>query len=145
MPALKIESVMTRHVEFAGAEDPASELAVMMGDLDVGGLPIGSETEILGVVTDRDILYRVVARGLDPKAVTATDIMSTPVIGCRRDDSVQTAMDLMGAHRVRRLVVRDEAGTVVGWVTLADLSRKLLVESQTVQSALQALSRESVG
>ncbi|MET0257677.1 MAG: CBS domain-containing protein [Methylobacterium sp.] len=142
---MKIESLMTRHVEFAAGDDNVAELAVVMGDLDVGGLPIGSEGDLLGVVTDRDILYRVVAKGLDPKTVSARDIVSFPVVSCRPDDKLQVAMDLMGAHRIRRLAVRTEDGTVVGWLTLADLSRALLLDSGPVQSALRDLSRETAG
>ncbi|KTQ96120.1 MULTISPECIES: CBS domain-containing protein [Aureimonas] len=142
---MKIEAVMTRHVEYAAPGDPASELAVMMGELDVGALPIGSDEELLGVVTDRDILYRVVARGLHPAQVEARDILSSPVIACRESDDLQTAMDLMAANHVRRLAVRSEGGRVVGWVTLADLSRKLLLDSRTVQDGLAEISRGSVG
>ncbi len=137
---MKIEAVMNRHVEYAAGEDSAMDLAVMMGDLDVGALPLGSGDGIEGIVTDRDILYRVVARGLDPRTVKASDIASFPVIGCRPGDDVQTALDLMAAHRVRRLAVREEDGPVVGWVTLADLSRPLLVQSGTVQTALRELA-----
>jgi CBS domain-containing protein len=142
---VKIESLMTRHVEFASGDDSAAELAVVMGDLDVGALPIGTEGDLLGVITDRDILYRVVAKGLDPTTTVARDIVSFPVIGCRPEDSLQVAMDLMGAHRIRRLAVRSEDGTVVGWLTLADVSRALLLESGTVQSGLRDLSRETAG
>ncbi len=142
---MKIESIMTRYVEYAAPGDPVSELAVMMGELDVGALPIGSDEDLVGVVTDRDILYRVVARGLHPGEVEAREILSSPVIGCRPDDTLQTAMDLMAANHVRRLAVRAESGRVVGWVTLADLSRKLLLDAGTVQSGLAEISRDSAG
>lgn len=142
---LRVEAVMNRHVEYASGEESVMDLAAMMGDLDVGALPLGSETAIEGIVTDRDVLYRVVARGLDPRAVKARDIASYPVVACRPGDSLQAAMDLMAAHRVRRLAVRAEDGPVVGWITLADLSRMLLVESGTVQSALRDLTTESAG
>jgi CBS domain-containing protein len=142
---LKIQDVMNRHVEFAGADELVTELAVTMGDLDVGSLPIGTPEDPKGVVTDRDILYRVVARGLDPSQVRARDVMSSPLIFCRADDSLQAAMDLMTAHRVRRLAVTQGGGTVVGWVTLADLSRVLLLDSQTLQAGLREITRESAG
>ncbi len=142
---MKIQDVMNRHVEFADADDPVTELAVTMGDLDVGSLPIGTAEDPKGVVTDRDILYRVVARGLDPAQTRARDIMSAPLIACRAEDSLQAAMDLMTAHRVRRLAVTNGSGSVAGWVTLADLSRTLLLESDTVQSALREITRESAG
>jgi len=142
---VKIETVMSRYVEFAAPGDTASALAEMMGELDVGALPIGTEDEILGVVTDRDILYRVVAKGIDPKTVTARDILSAPVVACRPEDSVRNATELMAAHRVRRLAVTREDGRVVGWLTLADVSRPLLLDSGTVQQALGELSRDTAG
>lgn len=142
---LKIETVMSRYVEFAAPGDTAVALAVMMGELDVGALPVGTEEAVIGVVTDRDILYRVVAKGLDPATVTARDILSAPVLSCRAEDSLTDATELMAANRVRRLAVTAEGGQVVGWVTLADLSRPLLLESGTVRQALSELSRESVG
>lgn len=142
---MKIQDVMNRHVEFAGADELVTELAVTMGDLDVGSLPIGTPEDPKGVVTDRDILYRVVARGLDASQVRARDVMSSPLISCRADDSLQAAMDLMTAHRVRRLAVTQGGGSVVGWVTLADLSRVLLLDSQTLQAGLREITRESAG
>jgi CBS domain-containing protein len=140
---MKIEAVMSRHVEFASPDDTAAELAVTMGDLDVGALPVGDENELLGVVTDRDILYRVVARGLDPRNVRARDILSAPVVACRADDTLQGAMDLMAAHHVRRLPVRDANERIVGWLTLSDLSRTLLLESGSMQSALRDVTLET--
>jgi CBS domain-containing protein len=100
------------------------EAAAMMGELDVGALPVGAPERLEGVLTDRDILYRVVARGLDCAAVRVRDVLTTPVLSCRAEDDVRDAMDLMAAHHIRRLPVRDAAGRVVGWVTLADLSRR---------------------
>ncbi|RIX99639.1 CBS domain-containing protein [Aureimonas flava] len=143
---MKIQDVMNRHVEFASPDEPVTELAVTMGDLDVGSLPIGTPEDPKGVVTDRDILYRVVARGLDASQVRACDVMSSPLISCRAEDSFQTAMDMMTAHRVRRLAVtQGGGGAVVGWVTLADLARTLLLESGTVQSAVREITRETAG
>jgi len=142
---VKIESVMSRYVEFAAPGDTVSALAEMMGELDVGALPVGTEEDILGIVTDRDILYRVVAKGLDPKSVTARDILSAPVVSCRPGDSIRDATELMASNRVRRLAVTGDEGRVVGWVTLADLSRPILLQSGTVQQALGELSRDSAG
>ena len=111
-----------------------------MGELDVGALPVGSAGALEGIVTDRDILFRVVAAGLDPTATLVRDIASRAVIGCRENDDLQVAMDLMAANHVRRLPVQDERGTVLGWVTLADISRKLLVDGRKLQAALSELT-----
>ncbi|KQT84159.1 CBS domain-containing protein [Aurantimonas sp. Leaf443] len=137
---MKVSEIMSRFVDFAAPEDSAKALAELMGDLDVGAVPVGTAEEPLGVVTDRDILYRVVARGLDPATTPARDILSTPLIACSPDDDLDAAMDLMAAHHIRRLAVRERDGAMVGWVTLSDLSRKLLLETKTVETALRELS-----
>ena len=137
---MRVADVMSRHVEFIEADAPVQEAAVLMGELDVGGRPVGAAERLEGVLTDRDILYRVVARGLDCGAVRVRDVLTTPVLSCRAEDDVRDAMDLMAAHHVRRLPVRDAAGRVVGWVTLADLSRRLLLDSGSLQAALREVT-----
>ncbi|HJS86061.1 MAG TPA: CBS domain-containing protein [Acetobacteraceae bacterium] len=137
---MKVSDIMTRYVEFIDPDASVKEAAELMGELDVGGLPAGNEARVEGVVTDRDILYRVVARGLDPTGVRVRDILSRPVIACGEDDSLPAAMDIMAANHIRRMPVRDARGHVSGWITLADLARKLLVESETVQGALRAMT-----
>ena len=134
---MRVADVMSRHVEFIEADAAVQEAAAMMGELDVGALPVGAPERLEGVLTDRDILYRVVARGLDCAAVRVRDVLTTPVLSCQPEDDLRDAMDLMAAHHVRRLPVRDAAGRVVGWVTLADISRRLLLDSGALQTALR--------
>ncbi|WAJ26927.1 CBS domain-containing protein [Antarcticirhabdus aurantiaca] len=137
---MKISEIMNGDIEFAAPGDSVQALAELMGDLDVGALPVGTPEAPLGVVTDRDVLYRVVARGLDPATTTAGQILSAPLISARPDDTVSDALDLMAASHVRRLGVVDGAGRLVGWVTLADLSRRLLLETEAVPRALAEIS-----
>ncbi len=137
---LRVSDVMTTYVEFIEPEATVKEAAEMMGELEVGALPAGSADRIEGVVTDRDILYRVAAAGLDPTRVRVREVLSRPVVSCGEDDTVQAAMDIMAANHIRRMPVQDAAGRVVGWVTLADLARKLLVDSGTLQGALKSLT-----
>lgn len=136
---MKVGEIMTRFVEFVDADVTVTEAAVLMGELDVGALPVGGPDDLRGVVTDRDILFRVVAKGFDPTAVAVHEIASRPVIGCAEDESMQAAMDLMASHGCRRLAVRDARGSVVGWVTLADLARHLLVGDEALQRALAGM------
>lgn len=137
---MRVADVMTRDVEFVEAEMSVREAAATMGELGVGALPVGSPERLEGIVTDRDILFRVVANGLSNNDVKVGDIMSSMVFSCREDDTVAAAMDLMGARNVRRLPVLDGEGRVAGWITLADLSRRLLLDSRVMQEALQELS-----
>ena len=137
---LRVSDVMTTYVEFIDPAATVKEAAELMGELDVGALPAGSAERVEGVVTDRDILYRVVAAGLDPNRVYVREVVSRPVVFCLEDDTVRSAMDAMAANHIRRAPVQDAAGRVTGWVTLADLARKLLVDSDTLQGALTALT-----
>lgn len=137
---LRVGDVMTTFVEFIAPEATVKEAAEMMGELEVGALPAGSEERVEGVLTDRDILYRVVARGLDPTRVRVREVMSRPVVACAEDSAVQAALDAMAANHIRRMPVQDAAGRVSGWITLADLSRRLLVENQALQNALAGLT-----
>ena len=135
--------VMSTAVEYIGGNAPVREAAELMGELDVGALPVGSAGDLDGIVTDRDVLFRVVAAGLDPTSTLVRDIASRPVIACRETDGLQTAMDLMAANHVRRLPVRDDRGSISGWITLADISRKLLVDSHGLQDALRLITEDN--
>jgi CBS domain-containing protein len=137
---MKVAEIMTRTVEFISSAATVREAAELMGELDVGGLPAGSEDRIEGIVTDRDILYRVVASGLDPGRVRVREVLSRPVVACNEDDTIAAAMDMMAANHIRRMPVRDANGRVSGWITLADLARKLLVDSDTLQDTLRAMT-----
>jgi CBS domain-containing protein len=137
---MKVSEAMSRDVEFLGEDAPVSEAAVMMGELEVGAVPVGTADRLLGILTDRDILYRVVAKGLDCSAVKVREVMTRPVIGCGEDDAVQAVMDIMASHHIRRMPVRDATGQTVGWITLADLSRRLLLDNGKLQDALREIT-----
>ena len=140
---MKVADVMSTAVEYIGGNAPVREAAELMGELDVGALPVGSAGDLDGIVTDRDILFRVVAAGLDPTSTLVRDVASRPVIACRETDGLQTAMDLMAANHIRRLPVQDDRGAISGWVTLADISRKLLVDSHGLQDALRRMTEDN--
>jgi CBS domain-containing protein len=141
---LRVADAMSQEVEFTEVEASVKEAAELMGEIEVGAMPVGSREAIQGILTDRDILYRLVAAGRDPGKTTVREIMSSPVVTCRPEDAVQAAMDLMAAHHIRRLPVCDPAGRVIGWITLSDLSRRLLLDSEALQGALRDLTEAPV-
>jgi CBS domain-containing protein len=142
---MRVAEVMSADVEFVAPEATAQEAAETMGELDVGALPVGGPENLVGVVTDRDLLYRVVAAGRDPAATRVREVMTSPVLTCAEEDGVQAAMDLMAANHVRRLAVRNAAGRVTGWITLADLSRRMLLDSEALQAALRGITEATSG
>lgn len=122
---MKIKDVMSRDVE---AVDPMASLedaAQLMSDADVGSVPVVDEGRVVGVLTDRDIVVRAVAAGLDPSEARAGDIMTPEVVHCHEDDDVRDAADLMEEHQIRRVVVTDGEGGLAGMVSLGDLSARL--------------------
>jgi CBS domain-containing protein len=137
---MKVSDLMATVVEFLDPAASAQDAAALMGELDVGALPIGTPEDLQGIITDRDILYRLVAEGKDARRTPALQIASKQIFSCRPDDEIGAAMDLMASQNVRRLPVMDESQRVVGWITLSDLSRRLLVENEIVQSALKELT-----
>ena len=141
---MKVSDLMAKHVEFVDPSSTVQEAASLMGELDVSALPVGTADDLKGVITDRDILYRVVAEGKDPRRTQVMQVATEAIFSCGPEDPIATAMNLMASQNVRRLPVLDDAQRVVGWITLSDVSRHLLVESEVVQGALKALT-DNVG
>jgi CBS domain-containing protein len=137
---MRVAELMTRDVEFIAPEAPVSAAAELMGELDVGALPVGGPHDLRGVVTDRDLLYRVVARGADASKMRVEEVMTAPAITCREADDLTAALDLMAANHLRRLPVTDATGRVAGWITMADIARTALLGSEALQSALTAMT-----
>jgi CBS domain-containing protein len=135
-----VAEIMTTNVEFIAPEATVQEAAVLMGEIDSGALPVGTAGDLQGIVTDRDILFRAIAVGADPRQVRVREIMSSTVFACHEDDTIAAVMDMMASYHVRRLPVGDAAGRIVGWVTLSDVSCYLLVKSEVVIAALSDLS-----
>jgi CBS domain-containing protein len=142
---LRVADIMARTIEFIPPDAIVQEAATLMGEIDVGALPVGTAEDVQGIVTDRDILFRVVAMGRDSGRVRVREAMSSLIYSCGPDDTIEAAMDMMSSYHVRRLPVQDEAGAVVGWVTLSDIARRLLLETETVRTALGELSETGAG
>jgi len=137
---MRVADIMARTIDFIPPEATVLAAAELMGEIDVGALPVGTADDLQGILTDRDILFRVVAAGRDSARVRVREIMSALIFSCGPDDTIEAAMDMMSSYHVRRLPVQDEAGTVVGWVTLSDIARRLLLDTETVRTALNELS-----
>jgi CBS domain-containing protein len=120
---MKAREIMTKNPRTVTPETGLQEVARLMQSEDVGIIPVvdGGGSNLVGVVTDRDIAIRVVAEGRDASTVTVRDVMSTNVRTCREDDSVDDVMDVMGSEQVRRVPIVDERGSLVGIVAQADV------------------------
>jgi CBS domain-containing protein len=94
----------------------------MMADLDVGALPVGENDRLVGMISDRDITVRAVAKGLDPDKTTVRNAMSEHIRYCFEDEDTHQIAHQMGQWQVRRLPVLNRDKRLVGIVSLGDLA-----------------------
>jgi CBS domain-containing protein len=130
--------IMTPGVECVSVGETLVDAARRMRDLDVGALPIcGDNDRLAGMLTDRDIVMRVVAEGRDPGSVAVGDLADGNVVTIGADDSVEDALATMSKHGVRRLPVID-GHDLVGMVSQADIARNL--PEERVGDLVEAIS-----
>lgn len=131
--------IMTTRPRCIGVNDSLSIAAAVMADLDVGALPIcGEDSRLKGMLTDRDIVVRAIARGMDPET-TPTSALATGVpITVQADDDIAIALERMQEHQVRRLPVIHER-RLVGIVSQADIARTL--SAATTGKTVEEISR----
>jgi CBS domain-containing protein len=121
---MRVEEVMTRNPLTVSMDTPVAEVARMMAEKDVGFIPIvDSQGRATGTVTDRDIVIRVVAKGLDPKSAKLRDFGGNQVVYARSQDDVSRARELMQQHKIQRILVCDDQQKPVGVISLQDLAR----------------------
>ncbi len=118
-----VTSVMTANPASCTQDSPLQDVARKMLENDCGQIPVvDADNRPMGVVTDRDIAIRVVARGKDHANATARDAMSAPCKTIRHDMALKDAVSVMEAEKIRRVPVVDGDGKLVGIVSVADLA-----------------------
>lgn len=130
---MKVADVMTRGIDLVEASATVQAAATQMAELDVGAVLVGGEA-VLGILTDRDILVRVVVEGLNPAYVPVSRVMTREVVGCRADDPVEAALAEMRDRQFRRMPVFDGDGKPVGVVTLSDLAKSVAGPEGTAEA-----------
>ena len=118
---MNVRDVMTAQVATATPQTTIEEVARTMSHVDSGAVPVVEDGKVVGLVTDRDIVLRVVAKGGDLSG-PVSEIMSGDVQSCGQDTNLADAAARMGAHQVRRLVVLDDKGALVGILSLGDIA-----------------------
>ena len=136
---MQIQDVMTADVSFVGPDTPILEIARKMRDGDIGSTPVIENDRLAGIVTDRDIVVRVIAEGGDVRTKTARDAMSPGILYCYADDTVEAVLENMGGRQIRRLPVVDRDKRLVGVVSLGDLA--LSGKRKAAGEALQEISQ----
>ncbi|MET9324153.1 CBS domain-containing protein [Streptomyces sp. NPDC003038] len=132
--------IMTEGAECIGAEETVLAAAKKMTELGVGALPIcGTDDKLKGMLTDRDIVVKVLGAGKDPAQVKAGELAQGEAVTIGADDDAQEILRTMSEHKVRRLPVID-GHRLVGIVAQADVARAL--PDPQVADLLQALSTD---
>ncbi len=119
---MQIRDIMTRDIEAISAEATIKDAAQKMKVFDIGILPVVDDDQLVGMVTDRDIVVRVVAEGHDPNSARIRDAMTPNVIYCFEDQEVQDAVRIMEDNQVRRLMVLNRNKQPVGILSTGDIS-----------------------
>lgn len=124
---MQVRELMTESPAMCTRDTSLQEVAQMMVEHDCGAIPIVEDAgsrKAVGIVTDRDVMTRLVAKGQNPIQKQASDAMTNAVVTVRPEDSVERCAQIMEDKQVRRLVVADDRGACVGIVAQADLARR---------------------
>ena len=133
---MQVSELMTRDVRIASPEDSLEHAAKMMAEIDAGVLPVGENDRLVGMITDRDIAIRAVAKGMGPET-KVRDVMSKEVKYCFEDEDLDDVTDNMGDLQVRRLPVLNHDKRLVGIISLGDVA---VGHASDASQALQGIS-----
>jgi len=120
-PSMKVKQAMHKGVQWVDPTTSAEQLARLMREHDIGAIPIGENDRLIGMVTDRDLVCRCLAMGLDPKAATARDVMTKGIVFCLDRQELDDAARVMETKKVRRLPVIDNKKRMIGMLSLGDV------------------------
>jgi CBS domain-containing protein len=137
---MQVKDIMSKNVECISPHKTLEEAAFEMCDLNIGSLPVcGDNDRLAGIITDRDIVVRAVAKGLDPRTVKVSEAMTKGIAYCFEDQNIGEAAMLMEEKQIRRLAVLNDSKRLVGIISLGDIA----VETGDERLAGEALERVS--
>ena len=139
----KVHEVMTGRPRAVAPDTPLSEAAQLMESEDVGALPVVEGDSVTGMVTDRDIVVRAVAKGKDPRGMPVREVSTRDVVAVHPDEDLSEALKLMASHQVRRLAVVDDDNRLVGVVSQADVAQE--AKEKQVGEMVEEISRPGAG
>jgi CBS domain-containing protein len=121
---IQAHELMTQHVASVHPASSVQRAARLMEECDCGALPVVADNGVLvGIVTDRDIVLRIIGRGRDTRSAIIADCMTDRVVACYAGEPVGECMRQMAQHQVRRIPIVNERGRLVGIIAQSDLAR----------------------
>lgn len=145
MSMKKCRDVMTKDVVTSSPEDTIVEVAKLMKNEDIGPVLIVDNQEsrtLVGIITDRDIVLKVIAEGRDPKTTRVREVMSKKLVTCRPDDNVEVAMKAMAQYQLRRIPVVGENMKLLGIISQADVATRVDEPEETAE-VVKEISQEN--
>jgi CBS domain-containing protein len=139
----KVHEVMTERPRAVTPQTPLNEVAQVMETEDVGAVPVVEGDRLVGIVTDRDIVVRAIAKGKDPRGMPAAEASSSELVTVNPDDELSDALELMARYQVRRLAVTAEDERLVGVVSQADVA--LQGKDKDTGEVVQSISQQPQG
>jgi CBS domain-containing protein len=134
-----VKEIMSKKVTWVGPELTLEQAAKKMLDLDIGCLPVGKDDRLVGMITDRDIACRAVAKGREPAKTTVADAMSKGISFCFEDEEVGEAAQLMEKKQIHRLPVLNRKKRMVGILSLGNIA--LHASHELTGEVVEAVSR----
>ena len=110
---MKVKDIMTEEVQVIHPDDSLQAAAEKMSSHDIGFLPVLEADQLVGVITDRDLVLRGIAQGMNSNAMLGRELMTSPVIYCFEDQDVKEAVKLMEESQIRRLVILSRWSTSI--------------------------------
>jgi CBS domain-containing protein len=141
--ATKVREVMTTRPRYVTPDTPVTQAAEVMESDDIGALPVVDGDQLTGMITDRDIVIRAIAKGKDPRGMPVREIYSREVLAVRPDDDIRDVLKAMAGYQVRRLAVVDQDNHLVGVVSQADVA--LEAKEKAVGEMVEEISRPPDG
>ncbi len=138
-----VRDVMVKDVVSIDPSASLTDAARRMEDANVGMLPVVEDGKVLGVITDRDIVIRAVAREADPASTAVGDCLSGDAVVARPEWTAQRAMQTMAQAQVGRLPVLDDEERLVGVVTLSSMAFRAPDKDEALETAQQVSKRSA--
>lgn len=141
----KCSDIMTEDLVCCTPGDTVTEVARLMKKEDIGPVLIVDSDRsktLVGIVTDRDLVLKVIAEGLDPQTTKVQDVMSKKLVTCYTDDNVEQAMNAMAQHQLRRIPVIEENMKLVGIISQADVATRV-DEPEKTGEVVKEISQET--
>jgi CBS domain-containing protein len=124
----KCNEVMTKNPVCCLPDDMVAKVAQMMQSENIGSIPVieNEQTQkLVGIVTDRDLALKIVAKGHDAKSSNVEVVMTRRIVTCRAEDDLQKALDTMAEHQLRRIPIVDNDNKIIGIIAQADVATRV--------------------